>query len=88
MYWTKKLGGGNFTVKGALLWGPLKRAFSTLVKRSNVGLLNTESQLNAIKELTRQMELADASKLPIIMMGDANLCSMKWKGCKVSLPYS
>ena len=26
-----------------------------------------------------QMELADATKLPIIMLGDANLCAKKWK---------
>ena len=46
---------------------------------SNDGLLNSEEQLSAIKELTRQMEMADASKLQITMMGDANICSKKWK---------
>ena len=38
----------------------------------------TADQIKAIQELTRQMELAEISKLPIIMMGDMNLCSTKW----------
>ena len=51
---------------------------------SNDGLLNSKAQLTATKELTRQMEMADAFKLQIIMLGDANICSQKWKDSAIS----
>ena len=42
------------------------------------GTKNTSDQIKAIQELIRQMEMAEMSKLPIIMMGDMNICSTKW----------
>ena len=42
------------------------------------GTKNTSDQIKAIQELTRQMEMAATTKLPIIMMGDMNLCALKW----------
>ena len=42
------------------------------------GTKNTSDQIKAIQELTKQLEMAEMSKLPIIMMGDMNICSTKW----------
>ena len=46
---------------------------------SNGGLLTIDDQLKAIKILTSQIETADSEKKPIRVMGDANVCSTKWK---------
>ena len=45
---------------------------------SKDGLLTTDEQLTSIKVLTSQIERADTENKPIIIMGDANICTSKW----------
>ena len=43
------------------------------------GQKNNQTQLEAIKVLTSQIERADSENSSIIILGDANLCSEKWE---------
>ena len=46
---------------------------------STVGKKSIESQVDAMKILTRQIDLATLERKPIVMLGDMNMCSTKWK---------
>ena len=43
------------------------------------GTKSLGSQLAAMKILTKQIEVASKENKQMIIMGDANLCSRKWK---------
>ena len=47
--------------------------------------MKVNEQLEAIKILTNQIEIADSENKKIIVLGDANMCTSKWNNVDFKL---